>query len=94
MIRNVVMIKLRPDTDPEWLAQWRQNMLALDCPGTLSYSIGPDLGFRDGNWSYAIVADFTDEAAYRHYDADEEHNRLRAEIAPHIESIARCQFEV
>jgi hypothetical protein len=35
-------------------------------------------GLRDGNWSFAIVTDFTDADPHRAYDQDEEHNRARA----------------
>lgn len=94
MIRNVVAVRLRPDHDPGRVAEIRAGLAALDLPGTLSYTIGPDLGLRDGGWSMAIVADFADEAAYRHYDADPEHNRLRAELAGYAEEIARVQFAV
>lgn len=94
MIRNVVMIKLRPDHDRARMAEIQNRLRSLDCPGTLAYTIGPDAGFRDGNWSVAIVADFIDEDSYRAYDADEEHNRIRAELAPMVESIARVQLRL
>ena len=93
MIRNVVMVRLRDGYDPAWLAGWRDRMLALDCPGTVSYTIGTDAGLREGNWSLAIVADFVDTEAYRGYDADAGHNALRAELAPNAEQVARVQFE-
>ncbi len=94
MIRNVVLMKLRPDHDPAKLAEIQGQLKALDCPGTISYTVGPDAGFKDGNWGLAIVADFTDEQSYRAYDADEEHNRIRADIQPLVESIARAQFHL
>jgi Stress responsive A/B Barrel Domain len=72
----------------------QQAFLDLNCPGTLSYVIGDDLGLRDGNWSFAIVADFSDADAYRAYDQDEEHNRARAGLLPMTEAIARVQFEM
>lgn len=92
MIRNVVMVKLRPDHDPGAVSRLQERFRALDRPGTLAYTVGSDAGLRDGNWSFAIVADFLDEASYRAYDADDEHNRLRAELAPMAESVARVQF--
>lgn len=92
MIRNVVMVRLRPDQDPARVADLLDRFRSLDCPGTLAYTVGSDAGLREGNWSFAIVADFTDEASYRAYDADEEHNRLRGELAPMAESVARVQF--
>jgi hypothetical protein len=44
--------------EPAAVAEAQQAFLNLNCPGTLSYVIGDDLGLRDGNWSFAIVADF------------------------------------
>ena len=94
MIRNVVAVRLEPDHDPERVAALRAGFAALHTPGTLSYTIGPDMGLRDGTWSFAIVADFADEAAYRLYDEDPEHNRLRTELAPFAAQIARVQFSL
>ena len=94
MIRNVVMVRLKPGYDTAQLAEIQAGFRGLDCPGTLSYTIGDDLGLRDGTWSFAIVADFTDADAYVGYDRDTRHNELRAELAPLAEQIARVQFEV
>ena len=92
MIRNVVMIKLANDADLASVAEIKDGFRAMRCPGMVSYTLGDDLGLRDGGWSFAIVADFVDEAAYRGYDADAEHNRLRALLAPHAAQVARVQF--
>jgi hypothetical protein len=94
VIRNVVMVQLAPDADPAEVARIQDGFRAMNCPGTVSYTLGNDLGLREGGWSYAIVADFTDAEAYRNYDADAEHNRLRALLAPMTQQIARCQFEL
>lgn len=94
MIRNIVLVKLKPRQDSWAVAQAQQALLDLNCPGTLSYTIGDDLGLREGNWSFAIVADFTDAGAYRAYDTDPAHNQARAMLAPLAEQIARIQFEV
>jgi hypothetical protein len=93
MIRNVVMVKMREGYDPEWLSGLLRRFQAMNCPGTVAYTIGLDLGLREGGWTFAIVADFVDTAAYQAYDADEHHNALRAELAPHAEQIARVQFQ-
>ena len=94
MIRNVVLMKLRPDHDPAKLAEIQRRLRSLDCPGTLAYSVGTDAGLKEGSWGLAIVADFVDDDAYLAYDADEEHNRIRADIAPLVESVARAQFRL
>ena len=93
MIRNVVLFELKPDHDPAELAEIQEGLRNLNCPGTVSYTIGPDLGLREGNWSFAIVADFVDTDAYRGYDEDAEHNRLRARLAPMSARRARVQFQ-
>jgi hypothetical protein len=94
VIRNVVLAKLVDGYDPAEVEQIQQGLRALDCPGTVSYTIGTDAGLREGNWDFVIVADFVDEAAYREYDADAEHNRLRARLATFVDQIARAQFVV
>ena len=96
MIRNVVLVKLRPDCDRRAVSRLQDGFRGLQhsCAGTLSYTLGDDVGLKDGNWSFAIVADFTDAEAYKAYDLDAEHNRLRAELAPLAEAVARVQFDL
>ncbi len=92
MIRNVVMVKLKDGADGAAVAHIQAGLRGLNPPGCVSYTLGSDLGFRDGGWSFAIVADFEDEASYRTYDAEEEHNRLRGLLSPHVDQLARVQF--
>jgi hypothetical protein len=94
MIRNVVLVKLRAGHDAAEVAEIQTGLRNLGCAGTLSYTIGDDVGLREGNWSFAIVADFEHKDAYRAYDQDAEHNRLRARLAPMAEQVARVQFEL
>jgi hypothetical protein len=93
MIRNVVLVKLKADHDAAEVAEIQEGFLNLNCPGTLSYTLGDDLRLRDGNWSFGIVADFKDADSYHGYDQDAEHNRLRARLAPMADQLARVQFE-
>ena len=86
------MVKMRDGYDQRWLAELLGRFQSLNCPGTVAYTIGVDLGLREGGWTFAIVADFIDTDAYRAYDVDQAHNALRAELAPHAEHIARVQF--
>lgn len=63
--------------------------------GMLALTVGRDAGLREGNAELDIVADFADEAAYRTYDEDAEHNRIRRELlAPILDRAERCQFRV
>ncbi|GAA3632953.1 hypothetical protein GCM10022223_59110 [Kineosporia mesophila] len=94
MIRNVVTGRLKPDADTTLLDEGLAGILALGIPGMTDVKVGRDAGLRPGNWDFTIVADFADVAAYRAYDEDEEHNRLRREIfGPLSAEIARIQIE-
>ncbi len=92
MIRNVVMMKMKPDFDASLLEELLARLRRMNCPGTMSYTADLDAGLLEGNWTLAIVSDFVDVEAYRGYDSDHEHNQIRAELAPMIEEIARVQF--
>jgi hypothetical protein len=102
MIRNVVMGKLRETEEADREAAYSDKLdealaaiAALRFPGLLDMQIGRDAALREGGWSFAITNDWTDEASYRVYDADGEHNRIRRELfAPICEQIARVQFHV
>ncbi|MBT0767327.1 Dabb family protein [Kineosporia sp. J2-2] len=94
MIRNVVMGRLKPDADTGLLDQGLAGIVALDIEGMSGVRVGRDAGLRTGNWDFTITADFADAAAYRTYDEDDEHNRLRREIfGPLSAEIARIQIE-
>jgi len=94
MIRNVVVGRLRRTgdlgqqaADAALLQEGLAGVAALRLPGMIAMNVGADLGLRDGDWE--------DAGAYRGYDADEEHNRLRREIFAKIcEDIARVQIQI
>jgi Stress responsive A/B Barrel Domain len=96
VIRNVVVGRLRPGVEPSEIQPALDAILALRVEG-IEYTVaaGVDLGLREGSASYALTGDFADEDAYRAYDADPEHNRIRRELfAPFSASIERVQFRV
>lgn len=96
MIRNVVVGRVRPEVPASEVERALQALLDLRVDGVeLDMVAGFDLGLRPGNASYAITVDLVDEQAYRIYDADAEHNRIRAELfAPISSSIERIQFRL
>jgi len=102
VIRNVVVGRLRTAEDPAQraadaalLQEGLAGIAGLSFPGMLAMNIGTDLGLRDGGWTFAITNDWQDADAYRVYDQDEEHNRLRREIFARVcQDIARVQFQI
>jgi len=102
MIRNVVVGRLRRTgdsgqqaADAALLREGLAGIAALRLPGMIAMHVGCDLGLREGGWNFAITNDWEDAEAYRGYDADEEHNRLRRKIFAEIyEEIARVQIQI
>ncbi len=67
------------------------NALAGLIPEIQRYEHGPDAGLSEGNHDYCVVADFTDEDAYRTYAGHAEHQRV---ITDHIRPITASRTAV
>ena len=95
MIRNVIVCRFKAGTTRAQVQQLVDAMNQLRIPGMLHLECGVDLGLKDGNWDYALTADFEDRQSYQAYDLDPEHNRIRRELAADItETVVRVQFEL
>lgn len=96
VIRNVVVGTVRDGVPADQVDEALTAIRELRVEGVeLSAVMGPDLGLRAGNASFAITVDLADEDAYRRYDTDEEHNRIRRELfGPIVASIQRVQFRL
>ena len=94
MVHNVVVGRLPEGHALAELEPALAAIVALDPPGLLDVRVGTDLRLRgEGSWDFAITSDFVDEAAYRAYDEEAEHNRIRREgFASICEQIVRVQF--
>lgn len=96
MIRNVVVGVVRDGVPSERVEAALQALRDLEVDGRrVGVVAGQDLGLREGNASYVLTVDFPDEDAYRRYDLDAEHNRIRRELfAPISTEIRRIQFRL
>lgn len=95
MVRNVVVGRLRDGVPLSALEPALAAIRGLSPAGLVSCHLGTDLRLREQSWDFAITSDWVDEAAYRAYDHDGEHNRIRRELFdPLCEEIARVQFAV
>jgi Stress responsive A/B Barrel Domain len=95
VIRNIVVGRLRPGLERTEIEPALAAIARLRPAGLLDCKVGTDLRLRDETWDFAITSDFEDEAAYRGYDADGEHNRIRREMfAPLCRDIVRVQIHV
>lgn len=96
VIRNVVVGRVRPGVGADEVEKALQALRELRVEGVeIRMVSGVDLGLRDGNAGYAITVDLDDEEAYRIYDRDPEHDRIRTELfVPISASIERVQFRL
>ena len=94
MIRNVVVGRLKDGVAPEEVEPALQALRDLTVEGVeFTLVAGVDRGLREGAASYALTCEFVDDDAYRIYDADPEHNRIRREMfAPISVVVERVQF--
>ncbi len=69
------------------------NQLARELADWVTINHGPDLGFRDGNGDYAIVATFADRAGWDAYQADPRHKVFVSDVvAPLLASRVTAQI--
>ena len=96
MIRNVVVGRLKDGVTADEIEPALQALRDLKVEGVEFTLVGGvDRGLRGGNASYALTCDLVDDDAYRVYDADPEHNRIRQEmIAPFSALVERVQFRL
>lgn len=93
MIRHVVLGRLRPGVEEAAIRAVLEALARLRTPGLVAIRTGLDLRLKDGTWDLAITTDLEDEAAYRAYDTDAEHDRIRREeLLPLVAELARVQF--
>lgn len=93
MIRNVTVCKLAAGADEALADRAIAEIQQLRVDGMVSISAGRDLKLKDGTFDLVVTCDLVDEAAYRRYDTDEEHNRMRRELFfPISEQIVRAQY--
>lgn len=86
MIRHCVTFRFREGTPAESVEALREALTAL--PATISeiegYWCGPDLGLRDTNVDFAVVADFADEAGFLAYAGHPDHQAVIRDLVEPI----------
>jgi hypothetical protein len=93
IVRHIYTAQFKPGVTGREAAGWYEALTRLEIEGMQRFMGGPDLGLREGNADYALVADFKNADAWRRYDEDEDHNRIRREVAAEIvEKGERCQI--
>jgi hypothetical protein len=95
VIRHVVLGRLKPGVEEAAIRPVLEALARLRTPGLREIRTGLDLGLKEGTWDLAITSDVEDEAAYRAYDTDAEHDRIRRdELLPLVAELVRVQFSI
>ncbi len=97
MIRHVVLFRWKEGTAEEAKQAVRDGLadLANTIAGVRRYEYGDDAGLVEGNFDFAVVADFDDANGYTVYAQHSLHQALiRERIAPHLAERVAVQYEV
>jgi hypothetical protein len=96
MYRHVALFRFKAESTDAQRQAVLDGLRALPAqiPELLDYRVGPDVGAADGNWDFAVVADFADRAGYEMYVNHPAHVAVAtAHVRPILESRAAAQYE-
>ncbi|MEO5839070.1 MAG: Dabb family protein [Acidimicrobiales bacterium] len=96
MIRHCVMFRWKDGTSPATIGEVEVALAKL--PGQISaiaaYTFGRDIAVNDGNYEFAVVADFATLDDYLVYRDHPDHKQVIVElIVPNIADRSAVQFE-
>ncbi|MFG1709576.1 Dabb family protein [Nonomuraea sp. M3C6] len=93
MIRHIVLFTWTEDATAEQKATVAAELRKLPglIPQLRSYTVGGDAGINQGNYEFAVVADFDDVEDYLVY---RDHPQHQAVIAQHIKPIVATRAAV
>jgi hypothetical protein len=96
MIRHTVLFSWKPEATDEQKQQAATEVAKLPSmvPSVRAFASGPDAGLAQGNFDFAVSADFDDEAGYFAYRDDPGHREIvQRYILPITAQRAAVQFE-
>ncbi len=78
MVRHLALFRFRDGVDPAAVETLHEALRALPgvVPEIREFSCGHDLGLREGNADYGVMAAFDDEAGWQAYQENAEHQRV------------------
>ena len=96
MFRHCVMFKFKPGTSAATRTEIHTRLAALaHLPMVRGYQFGADAALAEGNFDFALVADFDDPAGYQAYAVDPLHQAvLKDHIRPNISDRAAVQYSL
>jgi Stress responsive A/B Barrel Domain len=95
-IRHLVLMRFHEGTDAVAIQALADGLRALPdkIPAIAAYQVGPDIGLADGNWDFAVSADFETVDDFHSYRAHPDHVAVIDElIQPHVAQRIAVQFD-
>jgi Stress responsive A/B Barrel Domain len=97
MIRHVALFTWTEDMTQEMEEPLESelNTLALTLPGVQAYRAGADVGIVEGNFDFAVVADFDDADSYLAYRTNAQHQDIIGRLSgPPTRARASVQYKI
>jgi heme-degrading monooxygenase HmoA len=97
MIRHVALFTWTEGMTDAMEQQFAAELTALASrlPGVRGYRAGADAGINEGNFDFAVVADFDDADSYRAYRDSAEHRDIIGRFSgPNTKSRAAVQYGI
>jgi hypothetical protein len=97
MIRHVALFTWDDEMTQAMELDFAAELTALvpKLSGLRSYHAGPDAEIVEGNFDFAVVADFDDVESYLAYRSNVEHQDIISRFSgPHTKARASVQFEI
>lgn len=97
MLRHIALFRLKQDAPPGATQSLEEGLflLAQTIKQIARYDYGADLGLREGNYHFAVVADFENAADFATYVDHPDHQAfLKDRLTPVLEERVSLQFEL
>jgi len=97
MLRHVVLFTWTEGMTEAMEQQFAAELTAFasTLPGVRAYHAGPDKGINEGNFDFAVVADFDDVDSYVAYRDSDGHQDIVGRLSrPNTKSRAVVQYEI
>lgn len=96
MFRHVVLFRWKPEATTGQREETAAQIALLPSlvPSLRAFASGSDAGINEGNYDFAVTADFDDVAGYLAYRDDPRHREIVATyVAPILADRAALQYE-
>lgn len=93
-IRHIVLFRFKPSVTADQKDRLAESILALghQVDTVRSMSVGADLGAYPGNYEFAVVVDFDDEAGLKVYNTHPDHLRMAQPTLDLVDDIAVLDY--